>query len=285
MVQTVGSSSFTVVTQGGLVQTVDTSGTTTYTKDGTTESGVSPGEFVSAFGTPDTTSPSQLDAQFVDIYAPGSGPGHPSGFGLSGHPATSATHGAPGTQGVAARPFGGLGRGPNHGQGPGVVGTVKTVTGDDIVVATATTSTSTVVVSDSTKYLGPAGSSGLGGVKVGDTTAAFGATDSSGDLDATVVIVGSATNPLPASRPVTGTASTPGFPPGSGTSDGTTAPPSWPASGSATGHPGQSTTMPTAGQGAGSRSFGGGSGTSVPPVGSPGPGGPGGSPRSSADGR
>ncbi len=285
MVQTVGGSSFTVVTQGGLVQTVDTSGTTTYTKDGTTESGVSSGEYVSAFGTPDTTDPSQLDAQFVDIYTPGSGPWHQAGFGLWGYPATSGIHGGPGAHGTTAAPFGapGPGHGQGQGQAPGVVGTVKSVTGDDIVVETASGSSTTVVVSDSTKYLGPSASSGLNGVGTGDKIAAFGTTDSSGDFDATVVIVGTGTTPPPTGHGAIGTASTPGVRPGQGNPGGTTTPPSWSDAGSTAGHPGPSAPTPTGGQGSGTHSFGGGTGTPAPTAGSP--EGQGGTPSHGASGR
>ena len=67
-VQTVGSGSFTVQTPGGLVTTVDTTGSTTYSENGTTESGVTAGQSVTAFGAPDATDPSQLDARFVEIH-------------------------------------------------------------------------------------------------------------------------------------------------------------------------------------------------------------------------
>ncbi len=183
-VQTVGSGSFAVQTPGGLMTTVDTTGSTTYSENGTTETGVTAGQSVTAFGAPDATDPSQLDAQSVDIHtmppASGGSWGH-GGPGGTWHPPS----GPPSAWSV-------------------VTGTVKSVTGDDVVVARSSGTTTTVVVSSSTHYFGPSAAQGVAAVTVGATVAAFGTTDASGDLDATGIVVGSPPPVHPGSGPWAG---------------------------------------------------------------------------------
>jgi hypothetical protein len=205
-VETVGTGSFTVPTLGGLTLTVDTTGSTTYTENGTTETGVTAGEQVTAFGTPDTTDPSQLDAQFVDIRpAPPASGGHPWS------PGPGATWPAPTTP-------------PTGPTAPGsaVTGKVQSVTGDDIVVVGSSGSTTTVVVSSSTKYVGTSGADSLAAVTDGVTITAFGASGGAGVVDAAAVLIGTpSTFPRPGA-PGRGSSGPGGTWPGGGSTGGST---------------------------------------------------------------
>jgi len=64
------ASQYTVMGHSGLTQTVVTNGTTTYTVNGQPATGVTAGEFATAYGLPDATDSSQLDAQFVYAFTP-----------------------------------------------------------------------------------------------------------------------------------------------------------------------------------------------------------------------
>ena len=69
-VASVGTDSFVIQLQGGLGLTVNTTGSTAFRENGTKQTGVTVGQYVTAYGAPTATDPSQLDAQFVVISAP-----------------------------------------------------------------------------------------------------------------------------------------------------------------------------------------------------------------------
>ena len=69
-VQSVGAASFTVQLQGGLIVTVQTTATTKYRMGGVTQSGISIGQTVTAYGATAPTDPATLDAQFVVVSSP-----------------------------------------------------------------------------------------------------------------------------------------------------------------------------------------------------------------------
>ena len=265
VVQAVGAGSFTVRTEGGLVTTVNTTTTTTYTKGGTAETGVTAGEFVSAYGSPDTTNPSQLDAQFVDIFTLGTPEAEHDAYAFSGT-VTSVGSGL-----VSAPRRDGIGRGRQTGLGDTahgavgmtlVAGTVKSVTGNDIVVLTPPGSSTTVVVSPSTTYRGLT-AGGLTSVVAGDKVTAFGTTDSAGNLDAAVVTITGSGTFSPGSDHQ-GTPATPDRSPGIGSS--TTSSP-WPDAGTARGSGPSTMTTTTWGSARGT----GGPGASTTPPWNPGP--------------
>ena len=243
-VTSVGSGSFNVQSQGGLTTTVDTTGATTYSKNGTTESGVSDGQSVTAFGTPDATDPTQLDALFVDIHA---APTHGSGSNHRGRPVgPGSNHGS--------WPRGPVGPGGTHQSWAVVTGMVHSVTSDDVVVTGPSGSTTTVVVSSTTRYLGSSGSKGLAALTDGVTVTAFGSKVASGDIDAIGVFIGT----LPTMHP----AGAPGF--------GT-----WPGPGSAGGNRPPTPASPSTGGSFGGRGRSGATSPSTPtaPSGSRAPGG------------
>ena len=235
-VGTVTSGTFTVSNPGGLVTTVHTDGTTVYTKDGASASGVTAGERVTAYGTPDTSNPSQLDAEFVDVRSVrsggrrqgGSAPGgFAGGFGIggfgsggSGTGGTGAPGGTPPAGGFALSNF-------------VVSGKVTSVTGDDIAVTPTIGTAKTVVVSSTTRYLGTGSSNGLAAITSGATVTALGTT-SSGVLDATFVFIGTLPSFLPGGRggPATGAAGAGTRPGGGGTpTSGTWPTGTWPGAG------------------------------------------------------
>ncbi|MGA2835696.1 MAG: DUF5666 domain-containing protein [Acidimicrobiales bacterium] len=216
-VQSVGSGSFTVLTPGDLVLTANTTPSTTYTENGATATGVTVGQPVTAFGTPDPSAPSQLDAQFVDVRpAPtttGARPWPPRPI------ASFPWSPGPGTTPAWAPP-----RGP-AAPGTTVTGKVQSVTGDDIVVTGSSGSTTTVVVSPSTRYLGTAGEDSLAAVTDGETITVFGTSADHGDVDASVVLIG-ALPPVPRpGAPDSGPYRPGGFRPGIGETGGSTPPP------------------------------------------------------------
>jgi len=199
-VQTVGANSFTILGARGQTQTIDTTPSTTYTEGSASETGVTTGEAVFAFGTLDAAVPSQLDALFVHISTPHAKPG------TSGDPAQGRP-GAPPQGFPSAAPHGsgdGHNVGPDQGQKPAVTGTVTSISGDDIVVTDSAGSSSTVVVGSATKYYEPSGPTTLNAVTVGENIAAWGTTDSSGDIDAVTVVVGQGSGTPPAGKPANG---------------------------------------------------------------------------------
>jgi hypothetical protein len=227
VVRSVGTGTFTVQLFGGLVLTVETTGATTYAVDGAPATGVATGEKVTAYGAPDPSAPAQLVARFVDLHpqpTPGGHDGRPGAGGPSGGGGTGAD-------------------GDSHGDGnhrtAGPVatdaadtflwGSVRSVTGDDIVVEEPSGTTVTVVVSSSTRYGGPSGASGLAGVTPGTAVGVAGTPAGAGQVDAQVVVVGdvpttgghggwtgggatSPTTPVGAGAPGTGDGGTPGGP-------------------------------------------------------------------------
>ena len=83
-VGSVGAGSFSVHLVGGLVVTVGTGPTTVVRKAGVVQSGVSAGEYVTAYGGADPSDPSRLDAQFVVISTPPTAHPTPIGGGHTG---------------------------------------------------------------------------------------------------------------------------------------------------------------------------------------------------------
>jgi len=83
-VGSVGAGSFDVQLVGGLVVTVDTGPGTVVRKAGVVQSGVSVGEYVTAYGAADPSDPSRLDAQFVVISTPPTADPTPTAGGHTG---------------------------------------------------------------------------------------------------------------------------------------------------------------------------------------------------------
>jgi len=188
VVQSIGTGTFAVQLFGGLVLTVETTGATVYAVDGASASGVTVGEKVTAYGAPDPSAPSQLIAQFVDLHpqpAPGGRPGWPGGRGSSGWPGSGSDGGS---GGVGHHPSpGSSGTAPAH---TFLWGTVRSVTGDDIVVVEPGGATVTVFVSSTTRYDGRSGAADLAAVTAGTVVGVAGTSAGVAQVDALVVLIG-----------------------------------------------------------------------------------------------
>ena len=188
VVQSIGTGTFAVRLDGGLVLTVETTGTTVYAVDGASASGVAVGEKVTAYGAPDPSEPSQLIAQYVDLHP------QPTSGGRPGGPGTGWSSGWPGAGSDGGAGDGGHppSTGPS-GTGPArtfLWGTVRSATGDDIVVVEPAGSTVTVVVSSTTRYDGPVGTADLAAVTAGAVVGVAGTSAGSTQVDALVVWIG-----------------------------------------------------------------------------------------------
>ena len=207
-VQSVSLGSFAVQLFGGLVVTVGTTSTTVYTLDGNAATGVLVGQKVTAYGAGDGAKASQLDAQFVDAHTQPSTPSNPSDDADDDDttaPKVDDEHAASSHEGDGDH-HGTDGAGDGHGSWTGsadegqahafLSGTVSTVTGSNVVVTEASGATATMVVTATTKYVGMPGADTVAAIVPGVTVKAVGTNDSSGDLVALFVVIGT-TPPAP----------------------------------------------------------------------------------------
>lgn len=206
-VQSVRLGSFAMQLFGGLVVTVGTTSTTVYTLDGNAATGVLVGQKVTAYGAADGANPSQLDAQFVDAHTQSSTPGHHDDDADDDDaddddttaPKVDDEHAASSHEGDGDH-HGSDGAGEGHGSWTGsadegqahafLSGTVSTVTGSNIMVTEASGATATMVVTATTKYVGMPGADTVAAIVPGVTVKVVGTNDSSGDLVALLVVIG-----------------------------------------------------------------------------------------------
>ncbi len=260
-VQGLTGTGFTLQTWGTHTVDVITSGSTTYTQDGSTVSGVSPNERVLVVGTPDPTVTGALDA--ISVHILGNWPTASNYTSATTNNAPTWTPPGATTSSTTTSPT----------EVSGAVQSVST-TDDTITLIDARSgdpgwqngsdppgqqngSTTTIDVTDTTTYSDPSGQATLNDVQPGDHITAKG-TETNGTFTATSVFIAPAGSTNPCAGP--GGKGSPGSAPDAEVSGGPGSPTT---TGDFGGHPGQ----PGPGPGAG----GGGGG--------PGPSGPGGGPR------
>ncbi|MBV9662946.1 MAG: hypothetical protein JOZ37_03185 [Actinobacteria bacterium] len=204
-VASVSGSDITLTDDGGFTRTVHTNGSTVFTKDGNpiALSDIAAGQRISAYG---HVNGSALDALFVNVHDPRPKPAPASSTSVQGartqnsqsDDATSATAAADPASGPSNRSINQHAddQGQHEGNRPGssdsqqrVMGIVKSITGNTIVVTTpdGQTTKTVNVTADTTYKTANNQSATLSDIKVGDELMAAGALASDGSLTAAQV--------------------------------------------------------------------------------------------------